>query len=268
MPDHSLYQSGDKGMINEEVTYKKFGYYSTDLPPQSGKKVVAVCDKCGKIRALKKHDYRAFCPSCARKRKKVKCICQTCNKTFYVHPSYANLGHGQFCSNKCAHKARSKIRGEHHFNWKGGYVKHKCLVCDIAFFVPPSGSKRGQGKYCSRKCMGIAHSKNMRGENNPSWKDGASTKTYCSKWNEHFREYIRNKYNRKCFLCGKTEEDNGKRLSVHHVNGNKKCGCDADMTCQFVPLCASCHAKVHSNKVDWAHRITNKMKCELKGWYI
>ena len=111
-------------------------------------------------------------------------------------------------------------------------------------------------------------SKHRRGENGANWKNGASFEPYCVKFNEPFKEYIRNKFGRICFLCSKTEEENGKKLSVHHVNYNKACGCDGDETCQFVPLCASCNSKVNKNRKAWEKKIKDKMKNKLNGWYI
>ena len=50
-------------MIDEELTFQKFGYKSTDLSLHSGKKIVAVCDDCGKARVVIKN---AYCPHCYR----------------------------------------------------------------------------------------------------------------------------------------------------------------------------------------------------------
>ena len=52
-------------MIDEQRTYEKYKYYSTDLSPRSCKKIVAVCDKCGKIRETTKHGYRSLCVRCS-----------------------------------------------------------------------------------------------------------------------------------------------------------------------------------------------------------
>ena len=54
-------------MIDEEATFEQFGYRSTDLKPSSGKKIVAVCDDCCKIRYLHKNDYHNLCRPCAIK---------------------------------------------------------------------------------------------------------------------------------------------------------------------------------------------------------
>lgn len=60
-------------MIDEDETFRLFGYYSTDLSPKSHKKIVAVCDnpECGgdRIRILQKDCYNALCKSCAMKKR-------------------------------------------------------------------------------------------------------------------------------------------------------------------------------------------------------
>lgn len=52
-------------MILEEETFKKFGYYPSDLLPKSGKPILAKCDKCGRVRVLRKDAYSPRCFFCA-----------------------------------------------------------------------------------------------------------------------------------------------------------------------------------------------------------
>lgn len=261
-------------MILEEETYKKWGYYPRDLKPQSGKKTLAACDDCGKVRVTSKNHYYALCRSCAQKKRKgeksarwkggkIKRICELCGKEFYVKPSEIKKGGGGFCSLSCARK------GEKNPNWKGGKITRICETCGKEFEVIPCEIKNGFGKFCSHKCHGKWLSKHKIGENNSAWKGGISFEPYCPKFNFAFKEYIRNKFGRIYFLCRKTETENGRRLSVHHVNYNKDCGCgDDDTTCQFVPLCISCNSKVNGNRNEWEKKIKTKMRNTLNGWYI
>lgn len=121
-------------------------------------------------------------------------------------------------------------------------------------------SESNKGKHSGKKHSLKAKKKMSEarsGENHYNWQGGISFEPYCPKFNEAFKEKVREKYNRKCFLCGKTEEDNNNRkLSVHHVQYNKNCGCDDDLRCDFVPLCMSCHAKTTNSKHDyWGKKI-------------
>lgn len=101
-------------------------------------------------------------------------------------------------------------------------------------------------------------SEKIKGENNGNWQGGASEGKYCEKFNRIFKEKIRKQYDYKCFLCNKTQEENGANLSVHHVNYNKECLCN-DVKCEFVPLCKSCHAGTNSNQEYWELLITEML---------
>ena len=114
----------------------------------------------------------------------------------------------------------------------------------------------------------IRQAEKMRGELSAQWQGGISFEPYCYKFNNLFKEEIRNKYNRICFLCSMIEEEQKddlrrrgktpKRLAVHHVNYNKNCLCD-ESDCEFVPLCSSCHAKIGFNQEYWEKVINDKL---------
>jgi len=130
-----------------------------------------------------------------------------------------------------------------------------------------------------RKCMDRSdikcrHAGFRSGENHLYWRGGVSFEPYCHKFNERFKESIREKFNRTCFLCPTTESaqmeemhSQGKRsfrLSIHHVSYDKDCLCD-DSECEFVPLCLPCHTKTNRNREYWEEIIMGKleaMKCE------
>jgi len=105
--------------------------------------------------------------------------------------------------------------------------------------------------------------KDVCGVNNPNWQGGKSFEPYCHKFNEAFKEYIREKFGRICFLCPKTEAETGRKLSVHHVNYDKNCLCD-DVKCEFVPLCMSCHAKTNFNQEYWENLIMERLKANSR----
>ena len=98
-------------------------------------------------------------------------------------------------------------------------------------------------------------SESIKGEKNGNWNGGNSFEPYCYLFNKEFKEKVRDKFNRKCFICGKSEEENGKKLSVHHINYNKNCLCD-DSNCLFVPLCNSCHSKTNKSREYWEKLLT------------
>lgn len=102
----------------------------------------------------------------------------------------------------------------------------------------------------------------ISGEKHYNWQGGISYEPYCKKFNEKFKESIRKKFNRVCFICGCTEKENGCKLDVHHVSYNKLCLCDG-IVCEFAALCKSCHTKTNRNRDYWERYIMKKL--ELDG---
>jgi len=90
-------------------------------------------------------------------------------------------------------------------------------------------------------------------ENNPNWRGGKSFEPYCQKFDNELRERIREKFDHKCFLCGKPE--NGRKLSVHHTDYNKGQGCGHSWG--LVPLCISCHMKTNYNRWYWFAKLNS-----------
>ena len=101
------------------------------------------------------------------------------------------------------------------------------------------------------------------GEDAGNWRGGSSFEPYCEKFNNQFKECIRDRFNRLCFLCGMTEKENGRKLDVHHVNYDKSCLCN-DVDCEFVPLCQKCHVKTNGDREYWESYIMEKLELERK----
>jgi len=80
------------------------------------------------------------------------------------------------------------------------------------------------------------------GETHPNWQGGISFEPYCSKFNNQLKESIRNHDNRTCVLCGTGEIQNGQRLSVHHIDGDKMQGCSGK-SWYLCALCRSCNSR-------------------------
>lgn len=119
-------------------------------------------------------------------------------------------------------------------------------------------------KYSQEHCQNI--SKSLKGKycgvNSSAWKGGVSYEPYCVLFNNEFKERVRENYGRKCVECGK--EENGKKLSVHHVNFDKS-SCCSDVKPLFVALCASCHAKTNYNREYWEERYTKLINEKYNG---
>ena len=149
-------------MILEEETFEKFGYYPSDLKPKSGKKIVAKCDDCGKIRENRKCDYVPLCKPCAHKGD---------------IPPIHNSPHTEEAKIKMRAN-HADFNGKNGPNWKGGLVMRTCEICGTKFPVKPSLIRKGYGRFCTRKCMGIWFSEHRCGKKNPRWQ-GGKTKRIC-----------------------------------------------------------------------------------------
>lgn len=166
-------------------------------------------------------------------------ICEYCGKTFLTAPSNVKFSGAKFCSKKCVHEARRNR------------VKCICKNCGKEFEVWPSQIEHGEGQFCSTDC----YKKWNHGENHPSWRGGVSFEPYCPKFNKAKKEAVREEWGRVCAACGKTEQENGSKLRVHHIDYDKEQGCKGK---EFflIPLCTSCHGKTNRNRKLWTKKLT------------
>jgi hypothetical protein len=131
--------------------------------------------------------------------------------------------------------------------------------------------------------------KNRCGVNNPNYKNGSSYKPYSPNFNSHNKRRCRHRFGGACALCGKTKEENGRDLSIHHVNVEKLACSESEIVemdtvrsrlppevarfgeLQFseeeimyirmwVPLCDSCHGKQNAKSEDAPYEKTNYRK--------
>lgn len=91
---------------------------------------------------------------------------------------------------------------------------------------------------------------------------------YCPAFDDECRESNREKYGRRCFICGISEKKNVTKkgdqwkLSVHHYDMDKMQGCDGRIW-KLIPLCMRCHPQAHNEL--WQSRIVWLLK---NIWYI
>ena len=110
-------------------------------------------------------------------------------------------------------------------------------------------------KKISKAHKGMKHSLKTRkkislafiGKNHPCWRGGISFEPYDIKFNKAYKESIRMRDNYKCQLCGAPQMEFTEKLSVHHIDYNKK----NTIPRNNVSLCRSCNAKVNFKKKLW-----------------
>lgn len=98
--------------------------------------------------------------------------------------------------------------------------------------------------------MGEENAKNwikkMSGKNSPFWINGNSIKDY-KNFTKRFKNYIRNRDNQICMICGKHREKMNTALSIHHIDYNKH----NSYPNNCISLCFDCHAKTNYNRKYW-----------------
>lgn len=153
-------------MIDEKETFKRFGYRSTDLKPQSNKRIIAICDKCGEIREISQSQYRNLCHHCAirteersikiSKGNEGKKISEIVKKRLSkIMGGTNNPMYGKHHTEKSKQKIRKNrpdTSGENNPNWRGGKIRRICEICGIEFEVNQSKINNGGGRFHSRSC--------------------------------------------------------------------------------------------------------------------
>lgn len=229
----------------------------------------------------------------------VKKVCEICGNEYFVKVSDMDKRHT--CSKECYSKYKSIYHiGKNNSNWKGGNIKKICEICGKEYFVYPSiidrrftCSKECGSKYQSLHSFGNSKSETMRlrlieYNRGPLWYGNVTYnegKQYCEKWSNNLRMRIREYYDNKSILSGKTKEDNnGKALSCHHVYYQKKACCIWDEDTKgyyamidgekyyikgdpnkFVTLTNDEHGKVSKDKLKWIKLFEDLIENEYGG---
>ena len=84
------------------------------------------------------------------------------------------------------------------------------------------------------------------GENNGNWQGGLSGGKYCYKFNNKFKEDVRERDDYTCQLCGCEQLLGGRALDVHHIHYDRE-NCYPDV----VALCRSCNISVNGDRDYW-----------------
>lgn len=149
------------------------------------------------------------------------------------HPFY-----GKHLSEKHKRKISKANGGKNSSGWKGG--KPKCIIC---------GKKLSD--YRTKICRDC-----FKKENSPNWQGGKSFEPYGIEFNEDLKEVVRNRDRRKCFMCEVTELENEERLSVHHIDYDKR----NNKLDNLISLCRHCHLRTNYNRKKWINyfKLTKK----------
>lgn len=250
---------------------KKQIYCSHKCSTEAQRKPKSTCEQCGKEFQPKpsKVAPRFCCRSCYEKsREPTKKKCPQCGKVFTsrrtksIYCSQKCFGDSKRFARKkclfCGKQLGKDIPVEYNFCDKfcnANYSKAQhpasvCVTCGVTFtairIIPSSGryAPNSRSITCSDACL----RKHMTGVNHHAWQGGKAalnTSTHRGYLWDVVAEKARIRDKRTCQHCGITEEELGKKLSVHHIipyhdiNNSKK----ANRMKNLISLCPSCHHK-------------------------
>ena len=98
--------------------------------------------------------------------------------------------------------------------------------------------------------------KQHSGEKHPAWKGGISFEPYSLEFSKQIKELIRSRDGYKCQKCGCLEIEEGKKLSIHHIDYQKE-NCLPE---NLISLCNRCNLKVNINRKKWTKYFQNKLQ--------
>jgi hypothetical protein len=235
--------------------------------------IVRYCQYCGKITntkpSRKKNGNKCnivFCDricydkSRSEKHQARSYACIRCGK-ITLDPS-KTLTDKKYCSSKCFNEDRKPD-------------PIKCIQCGVIFSAVKFAKRGGVYKYCriseqktcTRKCLSdffrsdksrkLKIAKSITGSNHVNWQGGSHYGDKRGSGWLAIAEKCRELHGRVCKLCGKTEQENGRKLDVNHIipfhqHKNKT---KANHQSNLEALCKSCHTKT-----DWEYRKNNPIQ--------
>lgn len=228
------------------------GRVKTPRPRDPKFKVETACPTCGTAFSHYLSSPRTYCSrSCARKgvaaiaspERHYTANCEVCGGEF----SRVLSQPGRFCGQKCFGRWQSaNIRGDAHprkgrtFSVPNQHVEMACQACGSTYKVKPS--RQSKSRFCSRSCLARWQSENKRGENSPTWRGGYEP-YYGPSWRSAMR--ATRKRDGVCQRCGRSPEEVGKELDVHHLQPFKLFGvkrhAEANRLENLTALCNTCH---------------------------
>jgi len=94
---------------------------------------------------------------------------------------------------------------------------------------------------------------NNKGSKHWNWRGGKSLELYGIEFNKQLKEFIRNRDNHKCQLCGVPEIECLNKLNIHHIDYNKK----NNNIKNLISLCKKCHSKTNKHREYYMQYLNN-----------
>jgi 5-methylcytosine-specific restriction endonuclease McrA len=132
------------------------------------------------------------------------------------------------------------------------------LACRSVVLVP--AAQKYRRKYCSQRCAASHYNTHFHsGPRNGRWR-GGKVLSYGAQW-KLLKERVRFR-DRVCRRCGKTPEQNGRALDVHHIKPYRFSG-DHSLD-NLVALCRSCHMRADDHGRRGSARFAGPIQLSLR----
>lgn len=233
-------------------------------------RLMVPCSVCGKLapRTPSKKGPQTFCSQdCYHRWRRaewtaptpnppIQVTCAACGTEFRKQAAKAMAGARHFCGVACAIQWRAKhCRGNTAPNWKGAKREVECSYCKKNILRPKQGYRPKVGYFCSRECRCAWLSENRSGEASPYWRGGRQF--YGRNWKRQ-RRAARERDGHQCQHCGRTRDEEGTELPVHHIKAFRNFGYipgenenyrQANALSNLITLCRVCHAKAEHGTI-------------------
>ncbi len=174
--------------------------------------------------------------------------CPTCGKETYRPWCYIDIR--KYCSRYCYDKSPIRVRKPHSEETKRKQSIARKKYCENHTSWNKGLSWSQEMKDKIRKAV-----PDRRGELSYGWKGGKSFEKYGKEFKLSLRNAIRQRDNYKCQLCGVSQMECIEKLSIHHIDYNKK----NNSIQNLISLCRNCHGKANTNRDKWKKCFQEKL---------
>jgi HNH endonuclease len=181
---------------------------------------------------------------------KIRRICMTCSKEFFVDKNEVIKGHGKFCSRSCT--------GKRNYGHKKivPRIPLICVVCGKIKLYRITDFKResNRGRCCSINCRVIYTKRSISGNKNYRWLGGKTKLNRLERSHMDTRKWssaIKKRDNYTCKLCGiKNHKGLGYslKLHAHHIKSWVKYPKLRHVFSNGITYCLPCHKIIHGRK--------------------
>jgi len=109
------------------------------------------------------------------------------------------------------------------------------------------GQTAGKNNAMKRVEIRIRASAKKQGVSIKEWKNFISFEPYGIEFNKELKEQVRIRDNNTCQECGKHQEKFKHKLSIHHIDYDKR----NNSKLNLISLCKKCHMKTNGNRKHW-----------------